>query len=94
MTIIFKQWMDHALPSDQQALAEKMGVTRASLYQISGGNRNVSAAKAQELAAAIKAVKKPHLPEVLQPDLCEACSTCPYAQKVLGKKITTRGWPA
>lgn len=91
MTYIFKQWMTAASREQQDALAAELGVSRAALYQISGGHRNVSAARAQEMAQAIAAV--PGVPvDVRQTDLCEACGKCPHARAVLGDEVAGRGW--
>ena len=91
-----KIWMDAATPDEQELLAQRVGTTRAMLYQWSGGHRKASAAKAgaiETATATMHKASKGRLPRVYRTDLCEACQQCAYAAKCLGSRAVVSEFP-
>ncbi len=77
------QWMNKATTEEREALANGADTTRAAIYQITSGKRQVGPAKARlfERAAAVLRRKNPELPKLLRADLCPACAQCEYAKR-------------
>lgn len=86
-----KDWMRAANPSAQERLASMAGTSRAYLYHLvnpsKSHSRSLSAEKAGKLEDAARSLmlEDPTLPPLRRPDLCRACSVCPYARQVLGE---------
>lgn len=89
-------WMAAATPTEQEALAEAIGTSRAMLYQYAGGHREVSAARGGQIEAATKAMArlaKGRLPVVYRTDTVAACRACEYAQRCLGSIAVASEFP-
>lgn len=91
-----KHFMTIATPGEQQQLADKIGTTRAMLYQWAGGHRKASAEMAGHIESATAAMNrssKGRLPRIYRTDLCAACQGCSYAKKALGGRATVSELP-
>lgn len=80
------EWMRAATVAQQNDLAERVGSTKAYMYQLSGNFRRASAdfaAKLEEVTR-MMAEEDKGLPVVYRTDVCESCGSCRYAQQVLG----------
>lgn len=92
----FKAWMQAATPDEQEALAKRVGTSRAMLYHYSNGNRSASAERAaqiEEATTAMAKASKGRLPVVLRTDLASACRGCQYAQRCLGERALASHFP-
>ena len=88
-----KTWMDAATPDEQRLLAERVGTSRAHLYQLSGGHRQCSAERAIQIEHATAEMHKAsagRLPRLYRTDLATACRGCDFARRCLGEAITVR----
>ena len=91
-----RQWMAAATVKEQELLAQRVGTSRAVLYQLAGGYRNASAERAQAIERETKAMaraSKGRLPVVYRTDLCEACRSCDFAHRCLGGKAVASEFP-
>jgi len=91
-----KAWMSAATVDEQTLLAERIGTTRAMLYQYAGGYRDCSAERAGEIervTADMHRVSKGRLPKIVRTDVCAACRSCNYAAKVLGARAVVSEFP-
>lgn len=91
-----RQWMAAATTDEQVLLAERVGTSRAMLYQLAGGFRNASAERAQAIERETRAMSKAsrgRLPTVYRTDLCEACRGCDFAQRALGERAVVSEFP-
>lgn len=91
-----KLWMRAATPDEQQLLAQRVGTSRAMLYQYAGGFREVSAARAGQIETATKAMAKAskgRLPVVYRTDVVQACRECEYARRCLGPRAVASEFP-
>lgn len=85
----FKAWMKAATPDEQEALAQRVGTSRAMLYHYSNGHRVASSERAgqiEDVTAAMAKASKGRLPVVLRTDLSPACRSCQYARRCLGER--------
>jgi hypothetical protein len=92
----FKAWMNAATPDEQELLAQKIGTTKGMLYQMSGGHRQASAARAGAIESATAEMhkhSKGRLPKIMRTDICEACRGCQYAAKCLGSRAVVSDFP-
>ena len=88
-----KIWMAAATPDEQELLAQRVGTTRAMLYQYSGGHRSASAERAIAIERETKAMhraSKGRLPIVYRTDLSAACRSCEFAARCLGEAVVVR----
>lgn len=91
-----KAWMSAATVDEQTLLAERVGTTRAMLYQYSGGYRDCSAERAgdiERVTAEMHKASKGRLPKIVRTDICGACRSCTYAAKVLGPRAVASEFP-
>lgn len=91
-----RQWMAAATVEEQELLAQRVGTSRAVLYQLAGGYRNASAERAQAIERETKAMALAsggRLPVVYRTDLCEACRSCDFAQRCLGERAVVSEFP-
>lgn len=91
-----RQWMAAATVEEQELLAQRVGTSRAVLYQLAGGYRNASAERAQAIERETKAMALAsggRLPVVYRTDLCEACRACDFAQRCLGERAVISEFP-
>lgn len=82
-----KIWMRAATADEQRALAERVGTSRAYLYQLSGGFRQASAELGiliERETARMHRASKGRLPRLYRTDLVAACRACEYAERCLG----------
>ncbi len=82
-------WMSLASADEQAALAERVGTSRATLYQYASGHRQCSADRAGEIervTAERARSSKGRLPRLYRTDLSDACANCDYARKALGAR--------
>ena len=82
-------WMSLASADEQTALAERVGTSRATLYQYASGHRQCSAERAGEIervSAEMVRSSKGRLPRLYRTDLADACANCEYARKCLGSR--------
>ena len=89
-------WMRAATPEEQEALARAAETSRAHLYQVSGGHRMFSPAKAAMVERATSAMAKSsrgRLPVVWRTDLAPVCAGCEFAQKCLGAHAMRADFP-
>ena len=88
-----KIWMAAATPDEQELLAQRVGTTRAMLYQYSGGHRSASAERAIAIERETKAMhraSKGRLPQIYRTDLSAACRSCEFAARCLGEAVVVR----
>ena len=91
-----KQWMLGATPEEQALLAERVGTSRAHLYQIAGGFRNASSERALVIERETRLMhkaSKTRLPVVYRTDLSAACRSCDFAHKCLGARAVVSEFP-
>jgi DNA-binding transcriptional regulator YdaS (Cro superfamily) len=91
-----RQWMAAATTAEQELLAERVGTSRAMLYQLAGGFRNASAERAQSIERETRGMaraSKGRLPIVYRTDLCEACRGCEFAHRALGDRAVVSEFP-
>jgi hypothetical protein len=91
-----KAWMAAATVDEQELLAQKVGTTRGMLYQMAGGHRQASAARAgaiEKASAEMHKASKGRLPKIYRTDLSEACLQCEYAQKCLKGQAIVSEFP-
>lgn len=82
-------WMALASADEQQLLAERVGTSRATLYQYASGHRQCSAERAGEIervTGEMARASKGRLPRLYRTDLSPACAECEYAHKCLGPR--------
>lgn len=82
-------WMALASADEQQLLAERVGTSRATLYQYASGHRQCSAERAgaiERVSAEMARASKGRLPRLYRTDLASACAECDYAHKCLGPR--------
>jgi DNA-binding transcriptional regulator YdaS (Cro superfamily) len=85
-----KIWIALASADEQQVLAERVGTSRATLYQYANGHRQCSAERAGEIervTAEMARASKGRLPRLYRTDLADACAQCDYARKCLGPRV-------
>lgn len=84
-----KVWIALASADEQLALAERVGTSRATLYQYANGHRQCSAERAGEIERATADMarsSKGRLPRLFRTDLADACAQCDYARRALGPR--------
>jgi len=84
-----KIWIALASADEQHVLAERVGTSRATLYQYANGHRQCSAERAGEIervTAEMARASKGRLPRIYRTDLADACAQCDYARKCLGAR--------
>ncbi len=74
--VVMREWLEKATPEDRKELAANAGTSVAHLGHIAAGRRNISAELAQRLAQASQVFGSRTL-QLMQRDLCHACSVCP-----------------
>lgn len=82
-------WMALASADEQHLLAERVGTSRATLYQYASGHRQCSAERAGEIERVtheMARASKGRLPRLYRTDLADACAQCDYARKCLGAR--------
>lgn len=85
----FRAWMLAATAAEQQDLADRAGTSVGNLRHYASGQRRASAAQASRIERAIAEInagRRPKLPAVYRTDLADACASCEFAAKCLGKK--------
>ena len=85
-----KIWIALASADEQHVLAERVGTSRATLYQYANGHRQCSAERAGEIervTAEMARASKGRLPRIFRTDLADACAQCDYARKCLGSRV-------
>lgn len=85
----WRSWMALATTAEQEQLADLIGSSRASLYQLSGPTplRRASAGMAAKIEAAtllMHDMTGGRLPIVYRSDMCADCANCPFAREALG----------
>ena len=83
-----KAWMVLATTTEQEALAAKVGTSRAVLYQYASDYRGTSTERAISVEKATTAMNKStqgRLPVIPRTALSEACRKCEFAKKCLGE---------
>lgn len=88
--------MKAATSEEQTMLARLVGTSKAMLYQLSTGHRQVSAARAgviEKVTEHMNKLSEGRLPQVVRTDTCAACRECPYAIKCLGARAVTSEFP-
>jgi hypothetical protein len=91
-----KAWMLAATTEEQEALAERINTTRATLYQYASGHRTASAERAgviERITADMHKASKGRLPRIYRTDLSDACLRCEYAQKCLKGRAIVSEFP-
>ena len=91
-----KVWMAAATADEQELLAQRVGTTRANLYQYAGGHRQASAERGGAIERETRAMAKAskgRLPVVVRTDIVSACRACEYAQKCLGERAVVSEFP-
>jgi hypothetical protein len=80
-------WIDAATTDELRELAEALGSSPATLYQLSLGHRAASPARALELEVVTAAMRKTNraLPALVCGDASEVCRRCPHFVKSVGK---------
>ena len=75
-------WYIKANAKQRVFLANHLDFDRAYLYQIAYGLRPISAEKAILIESGTKLVhdSDPAMPIITQPQVCSACSHCPYTK--------------
>lgn len=89
MNALLKTWIALASADEQQLLADRVGTSRATLYQYASGHRQCSAERAGEIervTAEMARSSKGRLPRLYRTDLATACEQCDYAQRCLGPR--------
>lgn len=82
-------WIALASADEQQLLADRVGTSRATLYQYANGHRQCSADRAGEIervTGEMARASKGRLPRLYRTDLAAACAECEYARKCLGPR--------
>lgn len=82
-------WMALASADEQQLLADRVGTSRATLYQYGSGHRQCSAERAGEIERVtheMARASKGRLPRLYRTDLADACANCEYARKCIGSR--------
>lgn len=76
-----REWLKQVPPETANALCGKIGTSRATLYQYASGHRGISAARATEIDAAVRALRDDgaEVPLLHAKDMCTACAKCRYA---------------
>lgn len=83
------EWMRRADSTQQKDLADRVGTSKAYLYQVSGGFRNASPELAAKIEEATEAMSnEANLPRVYRTDICGACSKCRFAHELLGEVVS------
>lgn len=77
-----KNWYTKASPKQKLFLANHLKIDRAYLHQIANGTRPITADKAILIESGTRLVNKddPNMVVILQPEVCFACSHCPYTK--------------
>jgi DNA-binding transcriptional regulator YdaS (Cro superfamily) len=91
-----KAWMKAATTMEQELLAERVGTTRATLYQYATGHRTASPERAGEIervSADMHRASKGRLPRIYRTDLSPTCMGCEYAQRCLGGRAIVSEFP-
>lgn len=89
-------WLNAATADEQEALADRIGTSRAMLKHYAKGRREMSAERAgkiEAVTAGMHKASKRRLPKVMRTDVCEACRQCPYAIKCLGERAVVSEFP-
>lgn len=86
-------WMKKATEEERELLSFAVGTSRGNLDQYAGGHRQPSAQRGAEIEA-VTAEMHTHtdgrLPKLYRTDLVEACRSCEFARKCLGKAVIDR----
>ena len=82
----FKAWMTQATTAQQQKLADMIGSSVPTLYQIGNQARGASAERGGQIEAATRKLAKDGLPVVTRGDVVPACAACEYFRKCKGEK--------
>jgi hypothetical protein len=93
-----RAWVRQATPAEQEALATKVGTSRAYLYHLAAGEgTNYRREPKAALAAAIEREtivmarsSNGRLPVVYRTDLNSTCRGCDFARRCLGDAVVVR----
>lgn len=86
-------WMRKASEEERELLSYAVGTSRGNLDQYAGGHRQPSATRGREIEQVSHEMHEAtdgRLPKLYRTDLVEACRSCEFARKCLGKSIVDR----
>ena len=81
---------------EQDLLAERVGTSRAVLYQYATNHRSISPERAgiiEAVTAEMHKASSGRLPRVYRTDLSPTCLKCEYAQRCLGGRAVVSEFP-